>query len=243
MRGGGLRRRQAAHRGAPLARSARDNAASDGGEAKSGAAEGQHEEPPLTEGDAVVAKYNRAVLLFHLRQYRSTLSILRALMRNPGGMDERVAMRVAFLTLEVLMHAHRGRHVGDPVRPASPRPALAASSPGSGTGLDLGASLPPAQALQRACAECDRVLAFLEAPHSFNGGKGAPPSSASAEEKEAHSAAVVRTLPAVPAPRPHHRVMGAPAGRVSLPRAPLRRQSGPAARQREGEQEGDQVRV
>lgn len=136
----------------------------------------------------MVAKYNRAVLLFHLRQYRSTLSILRALMREADELDERVAMRVAFLTLEVLMHAHRGRHVGDPVRPRC------SFGPSAGRGLTVPptSSLAPLQALQRACAECDRVLAFLEAPHSFNGGKGAPPSSASAEEKEAHSAAVVR---------------------------------------------------
>lgn len=60
------------------------------------------------ERESSFIRYNLAACLFHQKQYAAASSVLDAVMRKLEPIDERVAMHVCFLYLDVILHSARG---------------------------------------------------------------------------------------------------------------------------------------
>lgn len=60
------------------------------------------------EREAAFLRYNLAACLFHQKQYAAASAVLDAVVRKIEPVDERVAMHVCFLYLDVILHSVRG---------------------------------------------------------------------------------------------------------------------------------------
>lgn len=60
------------------------------------------------ERESAFIRYNLAACLFHQKQYAAASSVLEAVMRKIDPIDERVAMHVCFLYLDIILHSARG---------------------------------------------------------------------------------------------------------------------------------------
>lgn len=60
------------------------------------------------ERESSFIRYNLAACLFHQKQYAAASSVLEAVMRKIDPIDERVAMHVCFLYLDIILHSSRG---------------------------------------------------------------------------------------------------------------------------------------
>ncbi|KAJ0409333.1 hypothetical protein ATCC90586_000570 [Pythium insidiosum] len=60
------------------------------------------------EREAAWLRYNLAASLFQQKQYAAASAVLEALIRHLGPVDEKVAMHVCFLYLDVILHSSRG---------------------------------------------------------------------------------------------------------------------------------------
>lgn len=60
------------------------------------------------ERESSFIRYNLAACLFHQKQYAAASSVLEAVMRKIDPIDERVAMHVCFLYLDIILHSARG---------------------------------------------------------------------------------------------------------------------------------------
>ncbi|GLD92980.1 hypothetical protein PINS_up001572 [Pythium insidiosum] len=60
------------------------------------------------EREAAWLRYNLAASLFQQKQYAAASAVLEALLRHLGPVDEKVAMHVCFLYLDVILHSSRG---------------------------------------------------------------------------------------------------------------------------------------
>mmetsp|Transcript_10691 Transcript_10691/g.18887 ORF Transcript_10691/g.18887 Transcript_10691/m.18887 type:complete len:788 (+) Transcript_10691:358-2721(+) len=112
----------------------------DKGDAKDGTWEGGATGKARFQPDASFALYNQAVILVHLRKWRSSLTILEDLFRYIDALDESLALSICFLLLDVYTLVARGSGYGD-------------------GGLLLGHIVEKAQS----------VVDYLEKPHIFNG--------------------------------------------------------------------------
>ncbi|DBA03658.1 TPA: hypothetical protein N0F65_006837 [Lagenidium giganteum] len=60
------------------------------------------------ERESSFIRYNLAACLFQQKQYAAASAVLEVLMRNIEPIDEKVAMHVCFLYLDIVMHSSRG---------------------------------------------------------------------------------------------------------------------------------------
>ncbi|KAF1330221.1 Ccr4-not transcription complex subunit, partial [Globisporangium splendens] len=60
------------------------------------------------ERESSFIRYNLAACLFHQKQYAAASAVLEAVMRKIDPIDERVAMHVCFLYLDIILHSSRG---------------------------------------------------------------------------------------------------------------------------------------
>lgn len=60
------------------------------------------------ERESSFVRYNLAVSLFQQKQYAAASAVLEVLMRNIEPIDEKVAMHVCFLYLDIILHSSRG---------------------------------------------------------------------------------------------------------------------------------------
>ncbi|TMW63246.1 hypothetical protein Poli38472_002187 [Pythium oligandrum] len=71
------------------------------------------------EREASFIRYNLAASLFQQKQYAAASAVLEVLLRNIEPIDEKVAMHVCFLYLDIILHSSRGCVVTDRERHTS----------------------------------------------------------------------------------------------------------------------------
>lgn len=71
------------------------------------------------EREASFIRYNLAAALFQQKQYAAASAVLDVLMRNIEPIDEKVAMHVCFLYLDIILHSSRGCVVTERERAAT----------------------------------------------------------------------------------------------------------------------------